>query len=244
MPDFPALCVAPQCRPATVADPEPAPRRTNGQGWLCVVCVDRGRRDLCAIADAWADLEDALQRPEVSRDEQGRAKHGLIEVGLPLNERASEARRKATEHVWFMVRVLDEDRAERGVTLPLPADRSLPGMARWLATWHMDELARMPGGDQLTLEMFRDLADAATAVKRAAYPSGGRRVDTDLPCEEHATSDVGDRVPCGGIMCAWVTPSMARLPDLVCSEDETHRLDPRTWQSRGWRRMHDLLASG
>ena len=243
MSEFPALCIASGCRPATEADPEPTPRRTNSRAWLCVVCVSRGRKDLERIADTWPDLEEALQRPEGSRDEQGRTKHGQVQVGLPLNERASEAKREASAHIWFMIRILDEHHADQGLTLPLPADRSIPGLCRWLADWRVEEFARMPGGDQLALEVFGDLANACRAVRSAAYPRGGRWVETGLPCESHATTDSGERVPCTGTMGAWVTPQMGHRPDLVCTLDDTHRITPDLWERAGWKRRH-AVASG
>lgn len=236
MTEFPLLCTSPHCRPAERG----GPRRTN-RAWVCDVCVDQARQQLDGIAAAWPDLQESLARAEhISDPDQGHQKNGGKSHGTLLNEAASDAAREATRVVWFMVRCLLDDYDEQDRTLTLPKDQDTPTLAAWLSRWHVDHFASHPG-DTLALEVLKDVRNAARMVRAAAYPSGGRRVETGLLCEQHSTSDAGERVPCPGAMYAWVQPGMTHTPDLVCSEDDTHRIDPATWQRAGWKARHNRM---
>jgi hypothetical protein len=47
----------------------------------------------------------------------------------------------------------------------------------------------------------------------------------------------GERVKCGGVMSATLGD---RMPDLVCSEDRTHRIPPDVWSRNYWKRAHTM----
>lgn len=242
--EYPLLCLkGADCRPVDKG----GPRRTN-QAWLCEVCIERLREDLTTgpmnyrsqrrerpgIADAWADLEDAMTRSEVVDSEKGKQKHGMVSVGSGVNEQASEARGLATNLVWFVLQVARDAADGRGRAFNPPAG-DIDVLARWAADWAVDEVVRY-ADEHDCLDIASDARTVARAVFSAAYPSGVHWVEVGLNCEDHGTSDLGERVACEGIMRALV--GKGSLPDLVCSEDETHIIEPAQWEREGWRRKH------
>lgn len=226
MTDYPILCINPHCR----HEDEGGPRRTF-TAWFCPICIDNATRQLADIADTWGDLEEALTRSETGRDsEQGKTKNGgKGATGIEINERAVHARTRATTLVWFLIRDILDRYDEHGRALTLPGDQTTPSLARWLARWHVAGFATHPG-DEFAIEVFADIRGARKDVRAAAYPTGARKLETGLPCIEHATTDAGERVPCAGTLHTWVGPHMEGLPDLVCSEDRSHKVDPTTWR--------------
>lgn len=237
MTEYPLLCLNPHCRP----EEHGGPRRTEA-AWFCPTCIGKARVHLHAIADSWADLEDALMQ---GCGAMGEPVKGSRDVGLVLNEQASTARAKATADLWAYSRIVFDwaDDADRSIASPI--DQSVPGLARWIADRHLDVFTRH-AGRTTAVAFMGDVWDIAKSVRKAAYPSGARKVETGLRCVEHATGSDGDRIPCDGTMRAWVVPQAVTLPDLVCSEDGQHRIDPATWQRTGWKRAHsgDLDPAG
>lgn len=228
--EYPLLCARGDgCRPQEKG----GPRRTN-HSWLCDACSDYMRADLKFIADSWADLEEALSSSEQGDGEKGKQKHGMIAVGTNLNEKAATARRQAADLMWFIVGVLRDDYDDLGRAFTPPKGET-PQLARWIATWHVDHLSRLTA-EETAIEVAGDVATAKRAVRSAAYPSGIHWVEVGLPCEDHGTSDIGERIACDGTMRALVGTGL--IPDLVCSVDETHILEPAKWEREGWRRQH------
>lgn len=231
MTEYPLLCINPRCR-----KPEEGGPRRAFNAWFCPPCIDTTTTHLHDIANAWDDLEEALMHSEAGRDgEQGKTKNaGKGATGIVINERAVHARTKASALAWFLIRDILDRYDEDGRTLTLPADQTTPSLYRWLASWHINGFATHPG-DEFAIEVFVDIARARRDVRAAAYPTGARKFGTGLPCVEHITTVDGDRAPCPGTMHAWVGPQTAALPDLVCSEDRTHKVDPVTWRRAGLR---------
>lgn len=226
MKEFPLLCSSgKKCRP----NDERGPRRTE-RAWFCEVCIDKLRERLHAIADAWDDLEEALIG---EGGMHGEPTTGSKDVGLRLNEKAANARARATADLWAYARIVFEWADENGRQLVAPP--SIPGLARWIADWHLDVFVRHVGSYS-ALAFSDGVHELSRAVRNAAYPSGAHKVETGLRCTEHGTSEGGERVPCVGAMVAWIRPQATDLPDLVCTEDETHTIDPATWQRAGWKR--------
>lgn len=229
MSEYPLLCINPGCRPVDHG----GPRRTE-RAWFCPVCVEKAGEHLHFIADSWDDLEDALARSSSATSEPVK---GTREVGLDLNEKASAARRKATADIWAYARIVFDWADEVDRSIASPRDQTTPGLARWIADWHLSVFT-VHAGRSTALAFIEDVWAIRRAVKSGAYPSGARKVETGLRCTDHITSVEGERVECQGTMHAWVVPQASNLPDLVCSEDDQHRLDPATWQRAGWKRAH------
>lgn len=205
---------------------------------LCNRCADNLREQLHKIADRWPDLEIALGATE-SGGEKGRTKNGMRAVGTVINEGAVKARRACTDAVWFMVQVLrdDLDSAGREFTPP-PTSKNrsqddTPTLARWLADWHVSHFTHRTS-DETAWEVAKDV-EAAEEATFDALKDRARKIPTGMPCEQHGTSDMGERVPCPGVMEAALTDHM---PDLVCSEDRSHRIPPDVWSRQYWKRSH------
>ena len=237
MAEYPLLCLNEHCRP----EEHGGPRRTEG-AWFCPVCIAKARERLHYIAASWGDLEEALMQGGIAHGEPVK---GSKEVGLVLNEQAAAVRAKATTDLWSYARMVFDWADEADRTIASPADQTTPGLARWIADRHIAVFTQH-AGRYTAVAFMDDVWAIRSAVHRAAYPSGARKVETGLRCTEHATSVEGERVPCEGQMVAWVMPDAKALPDLVCTEDRQHTIDPATWQNRGWKRAHagSLDASG
>ncbi len=224
---------------------QPCPTRDCGRpthdGILCPRCGDDLRSRLHLIADRWPHMEEALTSTEAG-GEKGRTKNGMVEVGTNINEAVVRARRACTDAVWFMVQVIrdDMDTADRPFTPPpVNSNRSqdeTPALARWLAAWHIGHFTH--GTDpESAAEVAGDIRRAEELTYVVCIKGHERKVPTGLPCEGHATSVDGGRVPCAGEMKATLGDSM---PDLVCTIDTTHRIPPDVWSRNYWKRAHTM----
>lgn len=229
MSEYPLLCLNPHCRP----EGHGGPRRTE-RAWFCPACIDKARDRLRGIANAWRALEAALV---AGGGQHGEPVKGSRDVGLVLNEQAATARAMTATALWAYARMVFDwaDDADRSIASP--AEQTPPGLALWIATRHLDVFTRH-AGRYTAVAFMDDVWSLSRMVRSAAYPSGARKVPTGLACVEHATSAEGERVPCAGMMFATVLPQMSSSPDLVCDADDTHRIDPATWQRAGWKRAH------
>lgn len=234
MTEYPVLCINPRCR----REDEGGPRRTE-RAWYCNACIDRAGKQLTDIADLWDDLEEALTGSgAIFGSEQGKTKNaGKGATGLEVNEAAVTARRAATAHVWAFARIVFDWADSLDRSIAGPRHQTTPEVARWLAKWHVNVFA-VHAGRTTALAFIEDTHDVKRAVWSAARPTGARKVETGIPCVDHAVTELGERVPCPGLMVTWVGPETERLPDLVCSVDKAHRVDPATWQAAGWKRAH------
>ena len=79
-----------------------------------------------------------------------------------------------------------------------------------------------------------DLITAETATYRALNPRGTHWTPVNLACDDHDTSDLGERIPCPGRM--WAKVGTEVMPDLVCDHNPDHTVEPGTWKRQGWRR--------
>lgn len=214
---------------------------------LCPSCGDRLRENLHKIADRWHYLEQCLmEREAIDSSEQGKAKNGMKAVGTTINEAAATARRACTDAVWFTVQVIrdDLDTAERPFTPPpTSATRSqddTPALARWLAVWQVAHITHRTARETAE-EIARDLAAAEAATHKVVDVGPVKRVKVGLPCDQHGTSDMGERVPCTGEMEAKLSQQM---PDLVCNVDSSHRIPPDVWSRQYWKRAHIVSEDG
>lgn len=230
MTEYAALCISPTCRPAN-------PRRAQPHAHVCDTCEDKLRTNLYAIENTWDDLQAALMRG--SSDPTAERVKGSKAVGLVINETASDAIHAATDVVWFVARLVVD---ERGVKC---GGANVPKVAHWLAFAHVPWIVRHHDPDLVTA-IIDDIDTAQKAVHRAAYPKGARRVDiTELTCQEHTTTAAGERTPCTGHMYLIAVPDSNTWPDLTCSVDPTHKIGPDMWRREAWhrRKMNPAAAS-
>lgn len=226
-----ALCLGP-CRP----DAHGGPRQTRG-GRLCDVCRERMWEHLQQITEAWEDLTARLAREGSSA--MSEKVGGSKEPGLVLNDKVSDVMRDVTAWLWFVTRVIMEEK--KGAVEP--TNQTPPGLARWIGRSHVDWIATHPD-EQLVADIAGEAKDHASKCRRAAYPTGARRLDLpEVRCVDHSTGEDGSRLPCGGTMFVVLVPQSSVMPDLVCSEDEAHRVEPSTWARPQWRRQLDPDAA-
>jgi hypothetical protein len=211
-------------------------------GSLCPACGELLRRNLHKIADRWPELEKALTTPTAG-GEKGKTKNSMVSVGTDLNERAVAARRACTDVVWLTVQFLREDFHDAGWTFtepPTTPNRSqddTPVLARWIAAWHVTHITHRPVVRESAEEIARDVERAERLTFEVTETSPPRQVPTGMACEGHTTSVEGERAPCRGVMRATLGDQM---PDLVCSEDTTHRIPPDVWSRNYWKRAHTM----
>jgi hypothetical protein len=208
---------------------------------LCTTCGEDLRDNLHKIAARWPELEKALTTPNTG-GEKGRTKHGMIAVGTNLNEAAVAARRACTDAVWFTLQVIRDDLDDMGKPFRPPrlspnrSQDDTPTLAGWIATWHIGHITHKTARESAE-EIARDVAAAERRTFALTEKDRDRKIPTGMPCENHGTSDMGERVPCTGSMVAELSEQM---PDLVCDQDASHRIPPDVWSRSYWKAKHHM----
>lgn len=201
---------------------------------LCAECVSVMRGNLRKIVERRDDLFAALTASETGA--AGMGGNHADSVGLALNDRAIKARQQVGDLAWFMVQVLRDDFDDLGRTFAPPKNGSDPfAVLAWVERWHLPHLTAATAAETAE-ELANDVHNAEKATWDALEPS--RWVDVNLTCDEHGTTDLGERVPCEGQMRAKV--GRGSLPDLVCNLDPSHRISPAQWERAQWRRTRRL----
>lgn len=192
------------------------PRRAADGLRVCRSCRDRMEQ---AIAESPA-LYDALQAALVAAD--GRSSDPVThrkDPGLVLSEAALRARSSLRSLLVATIRMVID---ERGLTR-WPADE-VPHMSTWLLA-HVDWLAAHPAAEDFVAEWTA----ARTEARRAAYPSGTRRIELEC-CPD-----------CSGELIAWLRPADDLLPSVICCDGpEEHTWEPHEWQALGRRLVNGL----
>lgn len=205
---------------------------------LCGHCVTTMREQLRKIIARRDDLLAALTAAE--HTQAGPGGNHADAVGLNLAEPVIRARTKVTDLAWFTVQVLRDDFDDLGRTFTPPrAGADSFAILAWVERWHLPHLTATTTA-QTAQELADDVAAAEQATWDALEPT--RWVDVNLTCDQHGTSDLGERVPCGGQMRAKV--GRGKLPDLVCNLDPSHRVSPAQWERAQWRRTKQLDEAG
>ena len=197
---------------------------------LCAACVSAVRDRLDKIADRWPDLIDALTSREPAGEKGGQQKNGALHVGTPLNEAVSRAMAKCREVLWFIVQVIRDDLDDIGRKFSPPLWPDEGEMARWVLQWQVPHITAITARETAE-EIADDLAAAEDATYHALNP---QRWIKAIPCTEHGTSDMGERVPCTGTL--WARVDTGCMPDLECDADPMHRIGPVVWARLGWKR--------
>lgn len=212
---------------------------------ICATCAERVRDNLLTIAERWPELENALQWRETPNAGPIPPQPGDIDpdegvgnvTGLTVNEQVIHAMRKSASIVRYCTLTL-RDEADRVGTPHTPprTDGSLddtPKLARWVALANAYTLTTAPP-ENVVHAIAGDLITAETATYRALNPRGIHWAPVNLACDDHDTSDLGERIPCPGRM--WAKVGTEVMPDLVCDHNPEHTVEPGTWERQGWRR--------
>lgn len=231
-----------QCARGEDCHPGNPPGLTHSHGWICQHCEDRMRANLETIANQWDPLALAVTAAAAVRGEQGKQKRGGKTHGLKVSHDAIEARRRATDLVWFLIRDLLDRYDEQQRVLPIPDDQGTDSLARWLSKWHVLSFTSHPSRE-LCLEVWHETDDVVRHVWYAVNAKPAR-IDTGVPCEEHGTNDRGQRVPCAGTLIA--AQKGDTLPGLRCDKDPSHHVTVAEWMHSSWRKRNtrDLDPDG
>jgi hypothetical protein len=202
------------------------------------------RNHLLDIAGIWPELEARVARggnpdPRDSGD-QGKRKRRSV-APIPIDPAVVDVMAEVEAWVVFLAHILmDEVIIETPVLGPVratlsvswaPVGVSTPGLLRQVAervghfTEHEDEMLRLAFMDEV-----RDFAHKA---QNAARPPSRRWIRLGVPCLEHGTSDLGERIVCTGQYGTLLGEGL--LGDMICEKDSMHRMTPLEWQ-RGQRR--------
>lgn len=213
-----ALCASEHCRPAKHG----GPRRTVPRSVLCDVCIQRTWEDLQAVAKLWDQTTLELVRHGSRSERAAPGPSTGIDMVEPIMRRRGQV--KAGLSFWVMV-LLDDNRIGRS-----PSIDDIPRMATLIAT-HLDHLTHHEE-ERLQLDIRHGAHEMKRSLRKCLGFDPTKRVDTGIRCTEHVTDDMGQRVPCAGTYTYTVHERMDGFPDLVCTDDEEHRVTPE-----GFRRV-------
>ena len=199
--------VVTRCQAATCGK---HPREALPGTTVCHYCEQRAYDNLQALARTWAALDLALTLNTPGGD-LGERITGTSSRPAPANLSVIEAR----EHIggtltFWVARIM-----ETAPTLKVPS-ADPPAQARWVAS-NLDHLTRKAMDDSWPESICVDARDLARLAHRTAYPDGSRRFTTGVPCRE---------TDCPGHLVTRVTEAMPTIPDLWCTENPKHRVQP------------------
>lgn len=219
MVDTRALCASDHCRPVKHG----GPRQTAPRSVLCPTCIQRTWDDLQAISKLWDQTAEMLVRHGAGSERRAPGPGGGIDlVDYVLRNRATV---KTTCTFWVHVLLEDEQIGN------VPPVDDVPRLARMVAT-HLDHLTHAPMMEGHQVSIREDAHTMARSLRKALGFDPARLVNTGIPCTEHTTDDMGQRVPCAGTYTYTVRERMDGFPDLVCTDDDEHRITPE-----GFRRV-------
>lgn len=225
--------------------------------------VITARRHMIEVADAYEALGERMlngpasdavpsQKRMVVVEGEGQVELKLARGIVPLDLTAAQARMDIASWATYLARVLmDEVLVERYVGPPWtvtvvveawsPPTSDPAGLLRHIAE---NRIGHFTSGDPLASADFLDSAEEhARRARAAAWPTGARWIRLHVPCPEAGTSDMGERVPCGGEYRMWMQPGQETLGDMVCDRDSQHRISPVEWQ-RAMRRKGITSTEG
>lgn len=179
------------------------------------------RRHMLAIADAWPDLEDRLGRDGGT---VGDKVTGTKTPGLVINEYVSDVMGEVRAWVHFLAHVLLDELAEPW----RPRSTDTAALLREIANDRIGHFTEHPD-DGLREAFTADAREMRRKVTGAAYPRGVRTINLGIPCDQHDTTDQGERVPCPGKYTTKLHPEES-IGNLVCSRDPQHWMTPLEWQ--------------
>lgn len=226
-------------RNARIPDAEPQETST----------YDRARRHLITIANAWTMLEKLVAAGSTPGSGAGKPASRA-----PIDAHVADVRTEIALWVRFLARVLMEEvTVERVVPTPwvdagtyaepwAPPTLDTGRLARHIAEERIGHFLAHED-EHLRIEFLDDAERLAGLARRTALPSGARWLRTGVLCTEHGTSEMGERVVCEGEYRVLMLPDQDAVTDMVCTEDQDHRITPLEWQRAQRRRPMDAQAA-
>lgn len=195
------------------------------------------RRHMLRIATNWPALETLL-------GQHGNSDRSGVRRGPtsrpPIDAHVSDVIAEVTEWVVFLAHVLrDEVTVERNATvIPYalsivaepwsPTGVTTPELLVEIATWRTGHFTQHDDA-MLAMSVLDDAKRLDKRVHHLVAPDGRRTIPLHIPCQEHGTSDMGERTVCPGEYKTLLIPG-GTMQDMVCDDDPAHRLSPVEWQ--------------
>lgn len=179
-------------------------------------------RHLRATAELWPELEDKLGGSGSSDDgEKIRTQPGSKP---PIDSHVADVMAQIQDWTIFLCRTLMDETDWKP-----PAELDTPGLLRDIARWRVGHFTEHDD-ESLRQAIIDDAEEYHALALRTARPSGVRRIPLHVPCREYDTTDQGERVACDGEYYALLKPWESTVPDMICNQDDTHRMTPLQWQ--------------
>lgn len=207
------------------------------------------RGHLETIADAWIELDDAVAAGSAPGSGAGEPASRA-----PIDAHVADVRQEVALWVRFLARMLmKEVTVERVIPTPwinagtfaepwAPPTLDTGQLARHIASERIGHFLHHED-QHMRIEFLDDAERVAGLARRTAWPSGARWMRTGVECTEHGTSDTGERVACKGEFRVFMQPGQDAVGDMVCTEDQEHRITPLEWQRAKRRQPMDAQAA-
>ena len=178
------------------------------------------QRDMREIADLWPELVQRLAGGGGGGDRSGvRLPPGSKP---PIDMHAADVTSEIQAWVTFLARVLID---ETDWTCP---SNDTATILRDIADNRVGHFTESDD-EGLREATTDDATRLAKLARNTARPANRRTIRLGIPCLEHDTSALGERIVCTG-QYATVLNEDERVGDMVCTQDATHRMTPLEWQ--------------
>lgn len=178
-------------------------------------------RHLRETAEIWPELEDRLGGGGKAEGEKISTQPGSKPT---IDAHVADVMHQIQDWTVFLCRALMDETDWKP-----PAELDTPGLLRDIAKWRIGHFTEHED-EALRQAIIDDAEEYHSLALRTARPSGVRRIPLHVPCQEHGTTDQGERVACEGEYYALLKPWESTIPDMICTEDEEHRMTPLMWQ--------------
>lgn len=186
-------------------------------------CALPEQHHLLRIAELWPDLEARLgKQGATDHDGSGRPKKAAGETPAPIDHGVADHIATIQDWTAYLGRTLLDETDWKP-----PHDVSTPSILRNIAEWRIGHFTQRHD-EMVTIAFTEDCEDYHDLALKTARPSGVRRIPLHVQCMNHGTNDQGERVPCNGEYYALLIPDKP-MRDMVCSQDEQHRMSPLEW---------------
>lgn len=185
-------------------------------------CANPQQHHLRATAELWPELEDRLGGGGTGDDVKIDSRPG---AKLPIDTHVADVMHEIQAWVTYLCRVLLDETDWKP-----PVELDTPGLLQDIAKWRVGHFLADDYDEMARLAFIDDAEEKHALAFKTARPSGVRRIPLHVRCMDHGTNDQGERMPCEGEYYALLLPWRSDIPDMICSEDETHRMTPLGWQ--------------
>lgn len=210
------LCESTVCRSESAGGPRETPHI------ICDTCARIFTRNVGILADTYDDVAAAVAGTSNFAITEYTAAGGTMETGLVINELASQTRANIEGFTRWLVGTVLETKP----TTPVPSG-TVPERLRWVARWHATVFTLMLDRERI-IEAVASAQAAANVARRAAYPTGDRRLPLPATCRHDIEGE-----PCGAELVAVIRKDNYRPSEIQCVNDREHSIPSTEWIKYG-----------